>query len=123
MHGDLWHGNTLWEDDELTAIIDWDSAGVGHPGIDLTSVRLDAALMFGPDAAAEVLAGYLTRAKDLGTPPVTDLAYYDTIAALATPADMEGWVANIAGQGRPDLTAEILVQRRDAFLAAAVDRL
>jgi aminoglycoside phosphotransferase len=120
LHGDLWHGNTLWQGDELTAIIDWDSAGVGHPGIDLASVRLDAAMMFGPAAADEVLSGYLTRAAELGFPAPSDLAYFDVVAALATPADMQGWVPNIAGQGRPDLTAEILVERRDAFLASAL---
>jgi hypothetical protein len=35
-----------------------------------------------------------------------------------------GWfVGAIAGQGRPDLTRELLVGRRDAFLRAALDRL
>jgi|SRR5450432_741593 len=29
VHGDLWHGNTLWDGDELTAVLDWDCAGVG----------------------------------------------------------------------------------------------
>lgn len=39
VHGDLWHGNTLWTDHELTALIDWDGAGVGQPGVDLGSLR------------------------------------------------------------------------------------
>jgi phosphotransferase family enzyme len=29
VHGDLWHGNTLWDDGRLTAVLDWDCAGVG----------------------------------------------------------------------------------------------
>ncbi len=91
----------------------------GHYGIDLASVRLDAALMFGIDAAAPVLAGW---EQSYGG-PARDLAHYDVIAGLATPADMTGWVANIAGAGRPDLTADMLVERRDAFLKDALQRL
>jgi hypothetical protein len=35
-----------------------------------------------------------------------------------------GWfLGAIASQGRPDLTRELLVERRDAFLRAALDRL
>ena len=31
VHGDLWHGNTLWDDyGRLTAVLDWDCAGVGQ---------------------------------------------------------------------------------------------
>lgn len=100
LHGDLWHGNTLREADRLTAFIDWDSAGVGHPGLDLASVRLDAAMMFGQSAAEEVLAGYLDRSAELGVPALSGFAYFDVVAALSTPADMLGWVPNIAGQGR-----------------------
>ena len=31
VHGDLWHGNTLWDDGRLAAVLDWDCAGVGPP--------------------------------------------------------------------------------------------
>jgi aminoglycoside phosphotransferase (APT) family kinase protein len=27
VHGDLWHGNTLWDDGRLTAVLDWDCNG------------------------------------------------------------------------------------------------
>jgi hypothetical protein len=30
VHGDLWHGNTLWDGDRLTAVLDWDCAA-GRP--------------------------------------------------------------------------------------------
>lgn len=55
--GDLWYGNTLWDEGgALTVLLDWDAAGIGSPGIDLGSVRLDAALYYGQDAATEILA-------------------------------------------------------------------
>jgi aminoglycoside phosphotransferase (APT) family kinase protein len=121
VHGDLWQGNTMWHDDELTAIIDWDAAGVGHPGIDLGGMRCDAALMFGIDAADPVLAGW---ADAMGRPAVdpADLAYWDLVAALSTPPDLAEWEAVIQDQGRPDLTGPLLTARRDEFLLAALDR-
>ena len=118
VHGDMWQGNTLWEGEQLTAIIDWDSAGVGHPGIDLASARLDAVWMFGSEAADVVLRGYQQH-----RPSPRDLAYFEVVAALASPPDMRPWVDVVAGQGRPDLSAELLVARRDAFLRLAMDRL
>src|SRR5205823_2955260 len=40
VHGDLWYGNTLWDEDgRLTAILDWDCAGAGPAGIDLGALR------------------------------------------------------------------------------------
>ena len=115
LHGDLWHGNTLWDGDRLTGLIDWDCAGVGHPGVDVGSLRCDAVLCTGrQEAADEVLAGY---------GPVPDVARFDVVAALATPPDMGWFVGALHGQGRTDLGRETLLARRDAFLRAALDRL
>jgi aminoglycoside phosphotransferase len=119
-HGDLWYGNTLWDDGgDLTAVLDWDAAGIGSPGIDLGSLRLDAALCYGQDAVTEVLSGW----EDEAGRAAPDVPYWDTVAALATPPDM-GWVApTIADQGRPDLTGHLLADRREAFLQAALTSL
>jgi aminoglycoside phosphotransferase (APT) family kinase protein len=119
VHGDLWQGNMLWEGDTLAGIVDWDMAGVGHNGIDLSSLRLDAAFMFGPEAAGEVLAGW----EGVAGGPAPDLAYWDAVTALNMPGDMARFAATIHDQGRPDLTAATLNDRRDAFLRQALDRL
>ena len=50
VHGDP-QGNALWDGDRLTGLIDWDCAGAGPPRVDLGSLRCDAALCFGPEAA------------------------------------------------------------------------
>lgn len=115
VHGDLWTGNTLWTGDELTGFIDWDCAGVGHIGLDLGSLRCDAATAAGPAGPGHVLDGWGA--------PVPDLARWDVLAALSTPADMGAWLPVIHEQGRTDLDAATLTRRRDAFLADAVARL
>jgi aminoglycoside phosphotransferase (APT) family kinase protein len=40
VHGDVWSGNMLWEGDRCVALIDWNTAGVGDPGLDLGSLRM-----------------------------------------------------------------------------------
>lgn len=120
VHGDLWQGNTLWTGDRLTGFVDWDCAGVGEPGLDVASIRLDAALMFGPEHADPVLAGYLDAG---GREDVADLAFWDIVAALSTPPRMAGFVSAIQDQGRPDLDRPVLEERRDAFLRSALARI
>ena len=119
MHGDLWQGNVLWDNNSITALVDWDSAGRGPAGIDLGSLRLDATYCFGINAAADVLDGWQDHAKR----PAENVAYWDLTAALSAPPDMDWFPPTFIDQGRPDLTAEVLIDRRDQFLAAAIHAL
>jgi aminoglycoside phosphotransferase (APT) family kinase protein len=119
VHGDLWYGNTLWDDGRLTAVLDWDCAGVGPAGIDLGSLRCDAAWCHGTEAAEHILRGWEAEAGRTAS----DVPYWDTVAALASPPDMGWFPISMALQGRPDLTREVMIERRDAFLDAALGEL
>jgi aminoglycoside phosphotransferase (APT) family kinase protein len=119
VHGDLWQGNTLWVGESFAGMVDWDSAGAGHPGVDLGSLRLDAAIHFGPAAADGILGGWR---EAMGREP-DGVAYWDAVAALNTPADLSAFVSASRENGRPDLDAATANARRDAFLRAALDRL
>jgi aminoglycoside phosphotransferase (APT) family kinase protein len=120
VHGDMWHGNTLWRDDELVATIDWDHAGRGPAGIDLGAVRFDSALYFGVGAEDAVLAGWEREAGRAAS----DVAYWDLVAAVASPPDLAWFVPTIIADGRrPDLDRPTLIGRRDGFLEAALRRL
>jgi aminoglycoside phosphotransferase (APT) family kinase protein len=118
VHGDLWQGNTLWNNGTLTAVIDWDMSGAGPAGVDLGSLRIDAAFTFGSGAEDEILAGYEEVAGH-----AANVAYWDVVAGFATPSDMGWFPAAIGDQGRPDLDRLILTQRRDQFLRDALTRL
>jgi aminoglycoside phosphotransferase (APT) family kinase protein len=120
VHGDLWQGNALWDGHTLTGLVDWDCAGAGPAGVDLGSLRCDAALCYGPEAAAHVLDGYREAAGRPADDPADDVAYWDAVAALNTPPDLGWFVDALHGQGRTDLTRSLLVERRDTFLSAAL---
>jgi aminoglycoside phosphotransferase (APT) family kinase protein len=116
VHGDLWQGNALWANNTLTGLIDWDCAGTGSPGIDLGSLRCDAAICFGLEAAQDTHQGW----EEATGRPASDVPYWDVVAALSTPPDMGWFPSAIAGQGRSDLTREVLLRRRDEFLRFAL---
>jgi len=122
VHGDLWQGNTIWNGDTLTGLVDWDSAGAGHYGVDLGSLRCDAAVMFGGQAADEVLKGWRSASIHDDDNPHT-IAYWDVMAALSTPPDMADVLGVFADQGRDDLHAALVNERRDTFLRTALNRL
>ena len=116
IHGDLWQGNTLWSGERCVGMVDWDAAGVGHPGIDLGTLRLDTAIMFGLPAADEVLEGWQQATGH----QAEAMAYWDLVAALTTPPDMVQWLPVAHDYGRVDLDAATLNTRRDAFLHSAL---
>ena len=103
LHGDVWPGNLIWSGEEVAALIDWKTAGVGAPGVDLCELRKQVAITFGPDAPDQVLEGWQHAT---GT-KATDVAYWDAVAALNTPTELDGGPT----------------PRRDAFLEDALTRL
>lgn len=117
VHGDVWAGNMLWEEDRCVALIDWKTAGVGDPGVDLGSLRMQMALQYGQDAPSHVLEGWQGQAGRAAT----SVAYWDAVAALNTPTVMHGF-PGFADDGSP-LDAAAVTERRDAFLRAALDQL
>jgi aminoglycoside phosphotransferase (APT) family kinase protein len=117
LHGDVWGGNMLWEGDRCVALIDWKTAGVGDPGVDLGSLRMQMALQYGPDSPAPVLEGWERQAGRAATA----VPFWDAVAALNTPTVMDGW-PGFADDGSP-LDAAAVTDRRDVFLRTALDQL
>ena len=120
VHGDLWQGNTLWDDGEHVGTLDWDHAGVGHPLVDLGSLRWDLAVL-GGGGHDDVVAGWSEVSGTTLTPE--EVARGDLVAVLASVPDLSLWLPNFHAQGRPDLTLEVVTARRDAFARSALDAL
>lgn len=100
LHGDVWLGNMHWAVRTCNGLLDWKSAGVGHPGVDLGSLRMRATFDFGTDAADEVTAAW----EEAAGRRAEAIPYWDASAALHTPYDED-------------------TEPRDAFLDDALHRL
>jgi aminoglycoside phosphotransferase (APT) family kinase protein len=104
VHGDVWPGNMMWSGSACSALIDWKTAGVGSPGVDLGELRKQVAMANGEDAPQYVLEGW-ERASGIRA---QDVPYWDAIAALNT---------------RTECDPQAHTARRNEFLRAALEKL
>lgn len=106
-HGDYWPGNLLWQDGQLTGVIDWENANLGDPAFDLACTRLDVMWAYGEDAMKEMTKIYLAK-----NPINIDwLPFWDLRAALRMVSVFEKLAEPYPGFGRPDVTQDKM--RRD----------
>jgi len=77
IHRDYHPGNTLWSGGRLTGIVDWTTASVGAPAVDLAHMRWNLAVDHGLDAADEFLA----RHRELAGEP-EHVPYWDVVTAI-----------------------------------------
>jgi len=120
LHGDYWPGNLLWHNGSLSAVIDWEDAALGDPLADLAIARLDLHWIFGAASMHTFTAKYLSQHKV----DVTDLPLWDLYAALRfirlAGSDFPGWAAYFSPYGRPDITAESILQGYQSFVEGAL---
>ncbi len=108
----------LWSGDTSVVLIDWKNAGAGDPGVDLGQLRMKMAIQYGPDAPAHVLDGWQ---RESGR-QATNVAYWDAVAAVSSPANLDDYEPGFDDQGH-EIDWPAKTKRRDAFLREALDRL
>ena len=111
-HYDFWCGNTLWDGDAVTGVVDWSGARHAPRGVDVAWCRLDLILLGDRTAAESLLAAYRSASGQ----PIEDIATWDRQAAAQAEPVVEGWAANYAGIGRGHLTGRVLRDRLDAWI-------
>jgi aminoglycoside phosphotransferase (APT) family kinase protein len=88
LHGDFWPGNTMWAEDRLVAMIDWEDAAIGDQRCDLANIRLELLWAYGPRAVTEFTDRYAAAYPeiDLGEQP-----YWDLVAATRPAGRPDEW--------------------------------
>lgn len=123
LHGDFWPGNMLWQDEKLTAVIDWEDAEVGDPLRDLAKSRSEIVWIFGFDAMQTFTHHY----QSLLPLNEDNLPYWDLCAALRILRFAEGdlqKLTNYAAEfGRDDITAQTIHKHYRAFIDQAFTKL
>ncbi|WP_433891171.1 phosphotransferase family protein [Streptomyces sp. CA-111067] len=113
-HYDFWSGNVLWQDGELTGIVDWSGASLAPRGFDVSWCRLDLVLLHGPAVADTFLDAYQEAAGEAPGEP----ALWDLFALANSHRSVETWLPNYHDLGRTDLTAAGLRRRHTDWTAA-----
>ncbi|MCY4465689.1 MAG: aminoglycoside phosphotransferase family protein [Chloroflexi bacterium] len=86
-HTDYWSGNMLWQGDAISAVVDWEEAGYGHPAADVAYCRMEYFLEGLPEAADQFLRAYESAAGWT----LTNLPLFELAASARPMTDPAGW--------------------------------
>ncbi|MCY3918113.1 MAG: aminoglycoside phosphotransferase family protein [Chloroflexi bacterium] len=89
-HTDYWAGNILWQDGQISAVVDWEEAGYGHPAADVAYCRMGYFIEGIPEAAETFLRAYEAEAGW----KLTDLALFELAACARPMIAPEDWFAH-----------------------------
>jgi aminoglycoside phosphotransferase (APT) family kinase protein len=64
IHRDYHPGNVLWDGTAVTGVVDWATAAIGPPGIDLARMRQNLASHLGADVAGRFTQAYVAAGGD-----------------------------------------------------------
>lgn len=87
VHIDYWVGNVLWQEGEISAVLDWEEAACGDPVIDVAYARMNMYLMGLPDAADEFLQAY----EEESGHKAENLGFWEMAAAARPMDDPQAW--------------------------------
>jgi aminoglycoside phosphotransferase (APT) family kinase protein len=107
VHIDYWSGNILWDNGSISAVVDWEEAAQGDPGIDVAYCRMDMILCGLSEAADLFLATY---EQEMGR-PVANLGFWELAAAVRPMFSSDGWISESPA-----------VERFADFVDAAIQR-
>jgi aminoglycoside phosphotransferase (APT) family kinase protein len=119
VHNDLWIANVLWEGQNLKAVIDWESATLGDPIMDLAYTSMDLRLQgwdLGADELVREYAQVSGRSLEL-------LPLWTTHVLVQSFPVVEGWSHGLVDIGREDLTPEVIRRRHTEFMAPYLEDL
>lgn len=89
-HTDYWSGNILWQGDEISAVLDWEEAGYGHPAADVAYARMGYFIEGLPEAAELFLRVY---EREAGL-RLSDLALFELAASARPMMSPTDWFAH-----------------------------
>ena len=107
VHIDYWSGNILWDKGIISAVVDWEEAAQGDPGIDVAYCRMDMILGGRGEEAGEFLVAY---EKEVGK-PVSNLGFWELAAAVRPMFNPEGWISESPAKERFVDYVDAAVQR------------
>jgi aminoglycoside phosphotransferase (APT) family kinase protein len=116
VHGDYQHFNVLWSRGRLSALVDWSSARMGSPDIDVGHCRLNLAVLYSVGVAERFRHAYESEAGRRVDPwwDIRQLLSYDDTWREFIPVQ-------VAGRARVDVRG--MTARVEELLAKSLARL
>lgn len=96
VHLDYWRGNVLWDQGRITAVVDWEEAAYGDPGIDVAYCCMEMIIMGMIEESEAFLSVY---EAEMGQ-PVVNLGFWELAAAARPMTDIAGWITEPSKEKR-----------------------
>jgi len=116
-HTDFWPGNTMWRDDELLAVVDWESPATGDREMDVAYCALDIRYLGMDRVADRFIHAYRATTDDA----LPNLDHWEAIALCRPMPDIAKWVPGWVGMGR-SMTEEDARSAHNKAIQAFLDR-
>lgn len=117
-HTDFWPGNTMWENGDLTAVIDWESPATGERAMDVAYCSLDIRYL-GMDKVAH---RFVTAYREVSGEDLANFTYWEAVGLCRPMPDIARWVPSWRTMGRSiseDQARERHSELIEEFLAEA----
>jgi len=95
-HTDFWPGNTLWEDGQLTAVVDWESPATGDREMDVAYCSLDIRYL-GMDRVAD---HFVKSYREVTGASLPNLSHWESVGLCRPMPDIGKWVDSWVAMGR-----------------------
>lgn len=116
VHHDFWSGNTLWIDDALVAVLDWEGGAIADPAIDVAYCALDIRLLGLDEAADHFVEVY----RELSGRDLSNLRYWELMALSRPMPDIAMWVPSWQAMG-VEIGVDEARLRHTALITAALE--
>jgi aminoglycoside phosphotransferase (APT) family kinase protein len=90
VHGDYWAGNTLWKDEKLVAIVDWEEPRIGEPTFDIADLVQDAAF-----SGIDIEQTAIDRYERVSGRSLRDYKFWSMVVAIGAMPDPGEWAAGL----------------------------
>ncbi|MEM7798642.1 MAG: aminoglycoside phosphotransferase family protein [Chloroflexota bacterium] len=114
LHRDYHPVNLLWQDKEVSGVVDWVNACVGPPLVDVGHCRVNLTSLYGLEMANLFLEKYLEMNPTVDYTPFWDLTCMLSFGVDEPPSVYSGWL----DFGFSGLTPKIIASRMDSFIAS-----
>ena len=100
-HTDYWPGNTMWENGDLKAVVDWESPATASRELDVAYCSLDIRYL-GMDKVAD---RFIDTYREASGHPLPALSHWESVALCRPMPDIGIWVPAWLAMGR-DISVE-----------------
>lgn len=119
MHRDFHLGNVLWQDGQVSGVVDWVETSWGPADLDVAHCQTNLAMLHGIGPARAFRTAYTARGGrlDKNRPATAFWQIMDIVGFLPTPDKVAGpW----RDAGRPDITDVVASARLEQWLSAVL---